>query len=118
MKALAFSLISVSFMSLVLNACGKDDDEEETAATSSYTYEANTKTIINASCATSGCHNSGSANKGLSTLAEIKAVGASKLLARVQATDSTVMPQNDQSFKSTDNGKILIDWLKGGADLK
>lgn len=119
MKALAFSLISVSFMSLVLTACGsKDDDDEETAATSTYTYEANTKAIINANCIDSGCHNAGSANKGLTTLAEVKAVGASKILTRVQATDSSVMPQNDQNFKSSSDGKILIDWLTGGADLK
>jgi hypothetical protein len=120
MKALALSFASVAFMSLVLNSsCGsKDDDKEETAATSTYTYTANTKTIIDANCIDGGCHNSGSVNKGLTTLAEVKAMGPSKMITRIQATDSSVMPQNDQSWKNTDDAKILLDWLAGGADLK
>jgi hypothetical protein len=120
MRALTWSVVSVAVMSLILNtACGsKDDDKEETAATSSYTYTANTKAIIDADCATSGCHNSGSVNKGLTTLAEVKAMGTTKMITRINATDSTVMPQNDQSWKNTDEAKILLDWLAGGADLK
>lgn len=119
MKALAWSFVSVTLMSLALTACGsKDDDKEEAAATSTYTYAANTEDIINENCATSGCHNAGSVNKGLTTLAEVKAMGTAKMITRIKATDSSVMPQNDQAWKNTDEAKILLDWLAGGADLK
>jgi hypothetical protein len=119
MKALAFSLISVSFMSLVLTACGsKDDDEETTAATSKYTY-ADTASIVNNSCATSSCHGAANTvgNKKFTSIAEIKPYAA-EMIARINATDSSVMPQDEPNFKNTDNGKILLDWLAGGADLK
>ncbi|HET9236954.1 MAG TPA: hypothetical protein VFO10_06870 [Oligoflexus sp.] len=119
MKALAFSLISVSFMSLVLTACGSKDDEEEAAPTSTYTYEANTQAIIDKNCATSDCHGKGNSarNTELTSLAQIKPVAA-EMAKRIKATDSSVMPQDEPNFKNTDEGKILLDWLAGGADLK
>ncbi len=119
MKALAWTFASVAFVSLCLNtACGsKDDDDETTAATSTYTF-ADVDDILLSDCATSGCHNTGSVNKGLTTLAEVKTMGASKMITRIQATDSTVMPQNDQSYKNSADAKKLLDWLAGGADLK
>jgi hypothetical protein len=117
MKALAFSMISVTFMSLVFTACGsKDDDKEETAVTSTYTY-ANTEAIIKENCATGGCHDAESSNKHLTTLAEVKA-NATEMAKRIKATDGTVMPQGKPTWKNTDDGKILLDWLAGGADLK
>jgi hypothetical protein len=118
MKALAFSLISVSLMSLVLTACGKDDDEETAAATSTYTY-ADTASIINNSCSTSSCHGAANTvgNKKFTSIAEIKPYAA-EMAKRIKATDSSVMPQNEPNFKNTDEGKILLDWLAGGADLK
>jgi hypothetical protein len=120
MKALAWSLASVALMSLVLNtACGsKDDDKEETAATSTYTYEANTKAIINANCIDSGCHNAGSPYKSLTTLDGVKTMGASNMIARINATDSSGMPKDKPEWKNTDDAKILLNWLAGGADLK
>jgi uncharacterized membrane protein len=118
MKALAWSLVSVTFMSLALTACGsKDDDKEEAAPTSTYTYEANTQKIINDNCATGGCHNAASPNNHLTTLQEVKD-NATEMAKRIKATDGSVMPQGKPTWKNTDEAKILLDWLAGGADLK
>jgi uncharacterized membrane protein len=122
MKALALSFVTIALAGLTLNtACGsKSDDEEETSAatSSSYTYTADTKAIIDANCATSGCHAAGSVNKPMTTLAEIKVVTAIKMITRLRADDSTRMPQNDTTFETSEDGEILLDWLAGGADLK
>jgi len=121
MKALAWSFVSVAILSLALNtACGSKDDDDEAvvAATSTYTYAADTKTIIDANCATSGCHAAGSANGPLTTLAQVKAVGTTKMITRIRADDSTRMPQNNTTFETSAEGVKLLDWLAGGADLK
>jgi hypothetical protein len=121
MKAFAFSFASVMLVSLALNtACGSksDDSDEAASTTSSYTYTADTKAIIDANCATSGCHAAGSVNKPMTTLAEIKTVTATKMITRLKADDSTRMPQNDTTFETSEDGVILLDWLAGGSDLK
>ncbi|HYX35243.1 MAG TPA: hypothetical protein VE954_19275 [Oligoflexus sp.] len=123
MRAFAFSFVSVTLVSLALNtACGsKSDDSDEVAATtttSSYTYTANTKAIIDANCTASGCHAAGSVNKPMTTLAEIKAVTAAKMITRIKADDSTRMPKNNTTFETSDAGVMLLDWLAGGSDLK
>ncbi|WP_141734759.1 hypothetical protein [Oligoflexus tunisiensis] len=119
MKALALTFVTVTFVSLGLStACGSGSDEDEAAATSSYTYVADTKAIIDGSCATTDCHAAGSVNKPMTTLDEIKAIGPTKMITRLKATDSTRMPQDDSTFETSEEGKILLDWLAGGADLK
>lgn len=121
MKAHVTSLWSLAIVSLTLHtACGsKSDDEkkDDQAATSAYTYT-DTKAIVDTHCASAGCHAAGSVNKALTTLAEIKAVTATKMLTRIRATDATRMPQDNANFATSADGQVLIDWLEGGADLK
>src|SRR6478735_6446602 len=110
MKAFSWSFLSVTVVSLALNtACGSKTEEKEdtAAATSEYTYAADTKAIIDANCATSGCHAAGSAYRHFTTLAEIKPY-ASTMITRIKATDSTRMPQDNTTFETSEDGVMLL----------
>src|SRR4051812_32146592 len=105
MKAFAWSILSVTVVSLALNtACGSksDDKEETTTKTTTYTYTADTQAIINENCATSGCHGANPTSIKLTTLAEITPRAAT-MAARIRATGISKMPQNVTTFETSED---------------
>lgn len=98
-----------------LFACGDEKTtsssggDTATAGTcdSSLTFESDIKGIVasggKANCA--GCHSSYASLSGFSS-------AKTAITNRVKSTSSSaVMPQDDLKFKSTDEGKKLLDWL-------
>lgn len=118
----AWSFLSVSFVSLALSVgCGsKSDDKDEAASTTtSYTYVANTKAIIDANCSGSTCHSTGTTDSiPFANLTQVKAKKAT-ILTRLQSTDATLrMPKDVTGFLDTEDGQILLEWIQLGSDLK
>lgn len=112
-----FGVISAVFLSAGCSDAKKDTPAASTTPVA-YTY-ADTKVIIDTKCAS--CH---AKHASYGTLAGIKAGIPSKLKDRITATGTgaglSYMPQADTTgaFQSTAEGKILIEWLTNGADLK
>ncbi len=119
-KIVTTALLCTSFSGLAfMTACGSKSDSKDTPAastTSTYTYAADTKAIIDTNCATAGCHANGTAAP-LDTLARVK-VAATAMTDRIKRTDGKIMPPSDKTFAASANGVKLLDWLAGGADLK
>ena len=60
------NFISFCLLILLFSNCTSDStDDLTTPAPAAITYDSNIKSIINTSCATSGCHNSASNSAGL-----------------------------------------------------
>ena len=106
--------------SLSLVSCGSKDDDKAVvpaAATTTTTTTlkfADVETIIKTSCGTgTNCHVG-----TYDSVAEVKAA-KSEISDRVNSTVANkVMPKDELDFKSTADGKKLIEWLAGGEDLK
>jgi uncharacterized membrane protein len=110
--------LSIGFVSLVsvLTSCGSDSKKTETPATGTNTTTtlkfADVKSISDTKCVS--CHNASSNNGVILLTADNWKTHKVKALS---AVESGQMPPTGSIADSAD-GKRLIEWLKGGEDLK
>ncbi|PCJ63941.1 MAG: hypothetical protein COA58_15025 [Bacteroidetes bacterium] len=97
----------------MFTACGGDD--ETVTPDPKATYTADAKSILNASCNFSGCHNIGSANGSIGNYADAKAFAqGNELLKAINHEDGvTAMPQGTNKLS---DAKIasLEKWVADG----
>ena len=102
--------------SVVLASCGSDEDDEETATETSYTFDGNISAIINKSCiGATGCHGTAEGNGSVyqANRAEVVA-DATSIIDRIQraTTASGFMPPTTSSqVLSSGDRQILLDYL-------
>lgn len=89
--------------------------DSTTTCSSSYTYSADIKSIIDASCLGSGCHGSGSGRGDFTTYAGLKSYITNGSFKREVVTNKT-MPQG--SSLSTEQRSKISCWLDNGAAEK
>ncbi|TWW08669.1 hypothetical protein E3A20_22020 [Planctomyces bekefii] len=86
-------------------------DRQATPPATAPTF-ASVKDIIATKCAS--CHTAGNQSPALSTLPEIK---ANRALMQ-QMIESGKMPYSQPTWRTTDQGKKVIEWLKFGAEFQ
>ena len=102
---------------VIIFACAKEEAVTTTDCSGvAATYTANVKAILDANCATSGCHSASSKQDGidLSTYAAAKSVaGQAKFLGSIQQLSGyDAMPKGGKL--STDQIKTLTCWVQNG----
>ena len=99
-----FLFMGAFALSLALVQCKKDAIDVATCTGTTPTYTANVKAIMDASCATSGCHNASTKASGydLSTYAAtVSAAGKAAFLGSVQHKSGyTAMPKGAAQLSS------------------
>ena len=93
-------------------ACKKEETEVIDCTNSNPSYANDVKSIINANCLSSGCHNSGSNNGDYTTYNGLKAAASSGALQN-RVIDNKTMPPS-QPLSLEDRKKIQC-WIKAGA---
>lgn len=80
---------------------------------------ADVKPILDASCA-AGCHGPNGSQSGVpfDDLNRVKLVRAEMHRRLTSEDPNVVMPKGNTSFKSTEDGKFLIEWLQQGSDVR
>lgn len=103
------------FLVCILLSCSKDDSNAN-SCDASITYTSKVASIINKSCAVSGCHISGgSGNGNFSTLSEIKAKVDNGSFKK-RAIDEATMPPVGSSFALSSEEKLILKcWVENGA---
>ena len=98
---------------LLVIACSKNDDKEETVdcATVNTSFATSVNPLIQTNCAKSDCHNAGSLN-GPGALTTYAQINTNKAKIR-QAVASGFMPR-DQTF-SAQQKAIITCWIDAGA---
>lgn len=77
------------------------------------TYDANVKPIVDANCATSGCHSEGATFPPLTNYAEVKdAAQNGQFLCKINATCGGVMPPSGKLDQGTVD--IINKWAQQG----
>jgi hypothetical protein len=111
-------ITSVIGMSMGLNSCYYDNAEDLYPADTTtvvdttivYTYNAHAKTILDANCATAGCHIAGTGRQPFTTYAEVSAaIQNFGLLGRLDGSTGAIMPPSG-SFPSSQIA-ILTSWI-------
>lgn len=120
MNKLAILTVSVA-LTIGAIACKKESPVKYDCTGVTPTYEANIKTIMNNSCATSGCHSASSKRDGidLSTYALVKSEAAKdKFLGSIEHLSGyEAMPQGGSKL-SDDNIKLISCWIDNGMPEK
>jgi hypothetical protein len=112
-------VLSVFISIVCLIACTKKSDVQTFDCTGiTPTYTANIKSIIDANCATSGCHNASSQADGidLSTFALVKShTGHNAFLGSIQHVSGyEAMPKGGSKLSDADV-KLISCWVQSGA---
>jgi hypothetical protein len=94
------------------SGCKKDEYKNLDCSTIASAYNANIKSIINATCISSGCHNSGSNNGDFTSYAGVKVKVDNGSLDRRVLTDKNMPPSGALSL---DNRKKIKCWIENGA---
>lgn len=126
MRKTFFAFMLLSFGTLfVFVSCGKDSNKPDYAAdadcgsivTADNTYTNSIKAILDASCATAGCHNQFSASEGIdfSDYAKSKTAFQNKevLCSIHHGSGCTPMPENADQLSASVINKIDC-WVKNG----
>lgn len=115
MKKLALSALSVCLV-FILAQCKKETTNIDCSGTTP-TYQKDVKSILDANCASAGCHAASNPSEGinLSTYAGAKsAAGSSKFLDSIQHKGgASAMPRNASKL-SDDKIKTLYCWVQNG----
>lgn len=115
-KSIVLSLLVLLTLAV---ACKKSstttNSDTSTTCSSSYTYTADIKSIIDASCLGSGCHGSGSSRGDFTTYTGMKAYITNGSFKKEVITNKT-MPQG--SSLSSDQLSMISCWLDNGAAEK
>lgn len=103
----------------ILIACDKEDDDPITPGAcdnTSYTYTNDIKSIFDASCAFSGCHDvaTQSGGKNLTTYAGVNAAGLTSIVAAIEHTGPIPMPYQLPKLPNATIQKIKC-WVSKGA---
>ena len=98
-----------------LNACKDDEDDVTPQEEAKTTYTDDASAVFNASCAFSGCHNSGSQMGSLANYADAKAfAGWGKMIPAVKhEAGVTPMPYNQPKLSDADIS-TLEKWVEDG----
>lgn len=113
MKKVLYSTLLFGF--IVLTGCYYDKEEKlypnstNNCDTTNLTYNTSIKTIIDANCASSGCHNSGGTSPDLSSYTLVKA-SATKITLRAITQKNMPAPSGMSSCNITK----LDNWIKAG----
>ena len=98
-------IIIFAYLILNFNACKK-----ETTCSSTPTYDGEVASIVNANCAISGCHGSGSTINGdFSTYSGISAKSAN---VKTKVSDGSMPPSGSLSDSDV---QTISCWVDGGA---
>lgn len=113
MKTMLGLVASSIFIVVLINACKKDSENNNTVdcGTISTAFAANVSPLISSSCAKSGCHAAGSTN-GPGALTNYTQIYNSRVAIRA-AVSSGYMPQ-DATFSATQKA-IITCWIDAGA---
>ncbi|NNF37009.1 MAG: hypothetical protein HKN68_23095 [Saprospiraceae bacterium] len=115
-----FYFLLALFLLVGVYACGDDMNEEEeemmeeedACEGTSFTYTANVKSIVDSSCALSGCHDGGSTPPNFTTYDGIKAFAtgaASRTAARNMPPAASGISLSDAEIKT------IMCWAENGA---
>ncbi len=114
MKKVLYSTLLFGF--IVLTGCYYDKEDKlypnstnNTDCNAVLTYDTGIKTIIDANCASSGCHNSGGTSPDLSNYSLVKA-SATKITLRAITQKNMPAPSGMSSCNITK----LDNWIKAG----
>ncbi|MCC7245156.1 MAG: cytochrome c [Saprospiraceae bacterium] len=115
-KVSSFALIGAAVLTLFFS-CKKDEIQTYDCTGITPTYTADIKAVMNASCATSGCHNATSKAKGidLSTYAKVKSESANdRFMGSMQHLSGyDNMPQGASKLSDETLQKIYC-WIHNG----
>jgi hypothetical protein len=105
-------VLAIAFILGIYLSCEKKEYRNLDCAKHPHSFTANIKPIINASCAVSGCHGSGSANGDYTTYAGIKAAVDAKTFE-----ESVLYKQNMPSSGPlpTEQRQAIKCWIEEGA---
>jgi mono/diheme cytochrome c family protein len=115
MKKLTLSLVAISLLG-ILAQCKKETTTIDCSGTTP-TYVKDVKPILDANCASSGCHGAANPSDGinLSTYAAAKnAGGSSKFLDSIQHNGGAKAMPKGGSKMSDDKIKVLYCWVQNG----
>ncbi|HTO15012.1 MAG TPA: hypothetical protein VLZ83_04540 [Edaphocola sp.] len=119
MKKISYFWIVITLISLYQIACNKDNKESMFPApiscdTSIVTWSEDIQTIVNNSCAISGCHNRLSASNGyiLDNYKGVKEIVDNHMFLAV--VESGEMPKDGNKLDSCSIAKIRV-WINNGA---
>lgn len=108
-------ILSFTLFSLILVSCSNDStDDLTTPLPTIVTYNSNVKSIMDTSCATSGCHNatSNSANLILENYTQVKNAFLNRnALSRMENTTASMPPSGNLPNTTI---QILKDWRDQG----
>jgi hypothetical protein len=108
-------LLTLLFLALFFSNCTSVSTDDLTIPPpTSINYTANVKTIIDQSCATSGCHNATSNTAGLTleTYAQVKNAFINRnALGRMESTNNPMPPNGNLPNTSI---QIIKDWRDQG----
>jgi hypothetical protein len=111
-KIIYTCFIFLGLFIILIAACKKDKEEKIDCTGVSPSYNSEVKSIINANCLSSGCHEAGSSNGDYTTYDGLKAVATSGTLESRTVTNKTMPPSSPLSLE--DRKKIKC-WISAGA---
>ncbi len=113
MRKTALTLLTVISFGVFLVKCSKDKAPNNTCTSSSVTYTATIKPIMDDNCATSGCHDASTKQSGydFSTYAGTKA-GITKGLCCIKEDGCVLMPPSGKLADSLIT--VISSWSAGG----
>jgi len=116
---LNYAFLIMLCLGLFLASCGDDEEEPATCETADLTYTNDIASIINGSCAVSGCHNAGAtATFAMSDFAETSAaVGFGRIVGAINHSDGFLpmpYPSGSDKIAQCDIDKIT-QWIADGA---
>lgn len=112
-----FKFLNLVFFSLFLFSCAKEEVQTFDCTGLSPTYTADIKAIIDARCATSGCHNSSSKANGIDLSSYATVVSESNkarfMGAIQQVAGYDPMPENSNKLSDA-NIQLISCWIENG----
>ena len=103
---------------LIFFSCGKENVDVIDCAGSAPTYTADTKSILDASCAKSGCHDAATHESGYDFSTYAAAMSSSQseaFLGAIQHKNGCEAMPNDGPKLSLDKIKLLTCWSQNGS---
>lgn len=115
--ARAIAIVTLVSNVIFFSQCKKEETDVVDCSNVTPTYTANIKTILDANCATSGCHNSSSKKSGydLSTYETTKTAAANTaFVGSVQHKSGYSKMPRDASKLSDADVKSITCWVQSG----